>query len=162
MDRLDARVADRFLVQHTAGRFESWAGRNEFPFWTQNELFWDRDVTLPGGFVSYRTPLERPSLQLRAGHFGLPDGAVNVRGRMAAGQVFADAPLPRAWSLKGAVGVFDLSGAGRSRYLLSGNGQRDYRIATASVQVAWASRGAPPDPGRCRSPAQPARREKRC
>jgi hypothetical protein len=141
-DRLTG-VADRFLVQHTAGRFESWAGRNEFPFWTQNELFWDRDVTLPGGFISYRTPLETPSLQLRAGYFGLPDGAVNVRGRMAAGQVFAAAPLSRVWSLKGAVAVFDLSGAGRTRHLLSGNGQRDYRIATASVQVAWASRGAP-------------------
>jgi len=27
-------VPDRFLLQHAAGPFESWIGRNEFPFWT--------------------------------------------------------------------------------------------------------------------------------
>jgi hypothetical protein len=133
-DRVTA-VADRFLVQHTTGRFESWIGRNEFPFWSQNEFFWDRGVTVPGGFVSYRTSLRNPSLQVRAGYFGLPDGAVDVRGRMAAGQVVLAGRLSRLWSLQGAAGLFALDGAARTRYLLTGNGHRDYRIGVGSAQL---------------------------
>ena len=135
-----AVVADRFSAQYTAGRFDTWVGRNEFPFWTQNEMFWDRDVTLPGGFVAYRAPLRRASLQTRAGVFGLPDGAVDIRGRMAAGQAVLETPLSRAWSLQAAVGLFDMAGARATRHLLSGNGTRDYRIATGSVQIARALR----------------------
>ena len=136
-------IADRYSVQHTAGRFEWWIGRNEFPFWTQNEMSWDRDVTLPGGFVSYRIPLRRASLQTRAGYFGLPDGAVGIGGRMGAGQAVLNAPLSRVWSLQAAGGLFDLAGARETRHLLSGNGVRDYRIAAASVQIARGLSGGP-------------------
>jgi hypothetical protein len=135
-------LPDRFLVQHSAGPLQSWIGRNEFPFWTQNELFWDRDVTLPGGFVSYRRPIGAMWLHTRAGYFGLPDGAVAIRGRMAAGQVSAGSSLSEHWSWQGAVGLYDMQGAARSRHLLTGDGTRDYRIAIASFQFTRAVDGA--------------------
>jgi hypothetical protein len=128
-------VPDRYLVQYAGGRVESWVGRNEFPFWSQNELFWDRDVTLPGGFLSYTAPVARASLQLRGGYFGLPDGALDVRGRMAAGQASVSSRLAGSWSMQGAVGLFDMRGASRTSHLLSGNGRRDYRIGVGSLQI---------------------------
>jgi hypothetical protein len=134
-------VPDRFLLQYTPGRFDAWIGRNEFPFWTQNELFWDRDVTLPGGFASYRIPVGAASLQARGGYFGLPDGALAVRGRMAGGQLSGGGSLPGAWSWQGAVGLFDLYGASRTRHLLAGNGTRDYRIGVTSIQFTRALAG---------------------
>lgn len=129
-------VPDRYLLQYAGGAIESWVGRNEFPFWSQNELFWDRDVTLPGGFVSYSVPIARASLQVRGGYFGLPDGALDVRGRMAAGQVSAGGRLSARWAMQGAFGLFDMQGASRTSRLLSGNGRRDYRIGVGSVQVS--------------------------
>lgn len=134
-DRFTA-VPDRYLVQYAGGRIESWVGRNEFPFWSQNELFWDRDVTLPGGFLSYTAPVARASLQVRGGYFGLPDGALGVRGRMAAGQLSVSRRLAGPWSMQGAVGLFDMQGASRTSHLLSGNGRRDYRIGVGSLQIA--------------------------
>lgn len=51
-DELDF-VVDRYFVQYKGGPFLSWAGRNLFPFWQQNELFWDegRDPDRSRGVV---------------------------------------------------------------------------------------------------------------
>jgi hypothetical protein len=127
-------VADKYVVHYTANRIDIWGGRNEFPFWTQNEMFWDRDVTLAGGAVAYRAPLRRPALRLTAGYFGLPDGAVELRGRMAAGQIVAAVPVSDALSFQAAAGLFDMHGASTNKYLLA-SGARDYRIAVGSLQA---------------------------
>lgn len=131
-------VADRFVVQHAGRRFEAWAGRNEFPFWSQNELFWDRDVTLPGGFFAYGAPAGRRLVQARAGWFALPDGAVEFRGRMVAGQVMAGGSIARGSSLQAAAGLFDLHGAAAPKHLLR-KSPRDYRVGVASVQLTQAA-----------------------
>ena len=42
-------VVDRYFVQYQARRrLAAWGGRNVTPFWQQNELFWDEDVTPTG------------------------------------------------------------------------------------------------------------------
>ena len=41
-------VADRYFIQFKQDAFTGWAGRNTSPFWQQNELFWDEDVTPTG------------------------------------------------------------------------------------------------------------------
>src|SRR5690606_37014356 len=34
-------VVDRYFVQYQQKPLTLWGGRNNFPFWAQNELFWD-------------------------------------------------------------------------------------------------------------------------
>lgn len=39
---------DKVFLAGDHGPFWWWAGKNTFPFWSQNELFWDQDVTPEG------------------------------------------------------------------------------------------------------------------
>lgn len=41
---------DKIFFRYDRGVYWGWVGKNSFPFWTQNELFWDDDVT-PEGLV---------------------------------------------------------------------------------------------------------------
>jgi len=41
---------DKVYIKGDFGKIWWWAGKNSFPFWKQNELFWDDDVT-PEGLV---------------------------------------------------------------------------------------------------------------
>jgi hypothetical protein len=72
-DELDF-VADRYFVQYKSGPFLSWAGRNITPFWQQNELFWDEDVTPTGLAASYDVKAGPGTLTGTAGHSTCPTG----------------------------------------------------------------------------------------
>ncbi|MEX2577830.1 MAG: putative porin [Verrucomicrobiales bacterium] len=39
-------VLDKYYYQRDDGDTKFWAGRNQYPFWKQNELFWDDDATI--------------------------------------------------------------------------------------------------------------------
>ncbi|MBT8286991.1 MAG: putative porin, partial [Bacteroidia bacterium] len=41
---------DKIFFRYEKGEYWGWVGKNSFPFWKQNELFWDDDV-LPEGLV---------------------------------------------------------------------------------------------------------------
>ncbi len=41
---------DKIYFKYQKGDYWGWVGKNSFPFWKQNELFWDDDVT-PEGLV---------------------------------------------------------------------------------------------------------------
>ena len=45
--------ADRYFVQYKEGPLTAWGGRNTTPFWQQNEMWWDEDVTPTGAAASY-------------------------------------------------------------------------------------------------------------
>lgn len=57
-DEFDAKGVnvDKAYVRGVHGPAWAWAGKNSFPFWTQNELFWDEDVTPEGFSAGYAFP----------------------------------------------------------------------------------------------------------
>jgi hypothetical protein len=91
-DELDF-VADRYFIQFKHGGFSGWGGRNTSPFWQQNELFWDEDVTPTGLAGAYDTPLGKGELTTTAGAFYVPDGGYDLNGQMVAGQLKYSLPV---------------------------------------------------------------------
>ncbi|MDH3604321.1 MAG: substrate-binding domain-containing protein, partial [Candidatus Tectomicrobia bacterium] len=59
-----------------------WAGRNSLPFWKQNELFWDDDVTPAGAGFNYKNEFEDGFLEVNAGYLVLPAELMSVRPEM--------------------------------------------------------------------------------
>jgi hypothetical protein len=113
-----------------------WGGRNSFPFWKQNELFWDDDVTLLGGAAGFDYAADFGKLSLIGGYFRLPDGTVHYAGEMGAGQVVYSGEVSEGVRLTAAAGLFALDGDGDGDiHLRNNNGQRDYTIGVASLQV---------------------------
>jgi len=130
-------VLEQWFVQLNSGAVQTWIGRNQFPFWAHNnnEMFWSNNATIAGGFALYRIPNTWPDIELRGGYFGLPDGAYDIAGSMGAGQaIMTFNPVPD-WTFTGSAGLFVLNGADNSRYLLDGNGTRDYQIGIFSWQA---------------------------
>jgi Putative porin len=83
LERLYARVSSE--------RFSFWFGKNSNPFWHQNELFWDDDVTLEG--IAGTATIHREnglSLEGRAGYFILDTPNSNTfadQSHISAGQI---------------------------------------------------------------------------
>jgi hypothetical protein len=140
-DALDF-VADRYFVQFKRGAFKAWGGRNTTPFWQQNELFWDEDVTPTGLAGSYDQKISTGTLTATGGAFYLPDGGVGLNGRMVAGQLKYALPItPSLFTT--AIGLHYIDGETGSSHLRNGNGDRDYVIGTASVQWSIPVSGRP-------------------
>lgn len=89
----------------------AWAGKNAFPFWTQNELFWDEDVNPEGVAAGAVLPLGDSGLKLKptAGYFLFEGSGSSNRYRdkahLAAGQLAAEWGLAAA-DLSAAAGLF--------------------------------------------------------
>lgn len=128
-----AVVADRYFVQFADRGFTAWAGRNATPFWHQNELFWDDDVTPTGLAVTYRAAALKGSITATAGAFYLPDGGYRLNGKMLAGQVVYMMKRKNA-HFTFASGLHYLNGRKGAIYLRDGNGARNYAIGVESVQ----------------------------
>jgi hypothetical protein len=131
-------VADRYFLQYKRGPAYVWGGRNLLPFWYQNELFWDEDVTPTGVGGAYDHALGKGRLTAAAGGFFLPDGAWNLNGQMLAGQVKWTSPV-KPGQLTVATGLNGLFGDDGAEYLRNRNGARDYLISVTSAQwtVPW-------------------------
>lgn len=113
-------------------------GRDTYPFWKQNELFWDDDVTLPGLAVGRR----RGALTLTAAWLALPDGGVDFGGTLLGAQALLSrraGPL----DLDLAFTVLALEGDSGTRFLRQGNGARDYTLWQASLRLRREWRGRP-------------------
>lgn len=132
---------DRWYLNAAGEHIWGWAGRNAFPFWKQNEMFWDDDVAavgLAGGWTS-------GGFSLRAAELGLPVGMKDFSGRLSALQiVYRRGSEARAWTLAAGYYAFDANrddpDAARLR---NGNGRRDYSIAVVSAQTRLAAAGRP-------------------
>lgn len=138
-----AEVAvDRWFVRFEKGRTQTWLGRDSSPFWKQNELFWDDDVTLTGATVRQQLGGGARGLQLVGGFYKLPDGMEDFAGNLAAGQaVYSRTRGELGFTL--ASGIFFLRGDEGARHLRNGNGRRDYTIWTASAQARWSGDEGP-------------------
>lgn len=131
-DELDF-VVDRYFVQYKRDALTSWAGRNITPFWFQNELFWDEDVTPTGVAGSYEMGAGSGTLNAVAGGFFLPDGGYDLNGEMLAGQLRYTLPIKPS-RLTTAGSLHYMNGESGANNLLNRNGERDYLIGVGSVQ----------------------------
>ena len=129
-------VFDKWYARYARDSFWIWGGRNSFPFWKQNELFWDDDVTPAGIAAGYNLSKEYGKFSFNGGVFKLPDGAVDFNGSLAAGQiVYSSAFKNVVLTLAG--GVFAIDGETGSENLLNGNGARDYTLWVGNAQLKF-------------------------
>ncbi len=126
-------VFDKYYLRFSSQRFWAWGGRNSFPFWKQNELFWDDDATPAGLAVGLKNPWSKSEFALNAGLFALPDGAVGYSGQLGAiqGVLTTEAGKGRFVAAGGLFRFFGEPGAERLR---NGNGRRDYTILVGNLQ----------------------------
>jgi hypothetical protein len=135
-------LVDRWYLQAKGARGWAWAGRNGFPFWKQNELFWDDDVTPAGVAAGFERTHGSSKIAVTAGGFALPDGGRNFHGRLTAGQVVATTRRGTT-DLVAAAGLYRLDGEPGARFLRNGNGGRDYLLEVVSLQLRRPLGGRP-------------------
>ena len=127
-------VPDQWFLRFDGAEGWAWLGRNSFPFWKPTELLWDDDVTLVGGAAGKDLTATGGTWTLVGGHFALPDGAVDLHGRLTGGQLrFQREEQP--WHLQSALGYFAIEGEEGAQNLRFDNGVRDYRIWAASFRL---------------------------
>src|SRR5690606_16603905 len=120
-------------------------GRNGLPFWKQNELLFDDDVTMAGAAATWEDEVGPGALTLTGGYFSPPVGMRQFAGNMLGGQV----PYrPELGGLRWAFALggyrFDANpGDPDAGLLQQGNGRRDYGIVAASAQAQWSVREVP-------------------
>ena len=124
---------DRAYFETRRKRGKVWLGRNGLPFWKQNELYWDDDVTPLGmGFVFGAYKGKDEKLAVRGGYFALPVGMREFAGELGALQLEYSSTR-----LTAALGVLAFEADPEDRdaaTLLRGNGGRDYKIWIGSLQ----------------------------
>lgn len=140
-DNLDF-VIDRYFLQFKQNGFTGWAGRNTPPFWQQNEMFWDEDVTLTGLAGSYDAHLGKGNLSISGGAFCLPDGGYEFNGQRYSGQLKYSLPVKTS-QVTLAAGLHYLNGQSGAKNLRNKNGERDYLIGVASAQWSIPVKGIP-------------------
>jgi hypothetical protein len=137
---------DKWFLKGKTGNLWGWAGRNSFPFWKPNELFWDDDVTPAGLAAGYKVPVNDDTrVALNAGYFSLPAGMQEFSGNLGAGQIVLNTKIADT-GITAAAGLFsfdadedDVDGA----IYLQGNGMRDYTIWVTNVQAKLNAGGKP-------------------
>jgi len=135
-------VLDKWFVRYQTKNFSTWAGRNSFPFWKQDEIFWDDTVTVAGAAMSYAFKARRASLAFNAGFFSSPDGAVNWKGQFGGAQVVGETLYgPVQFTAAGA--FYRFFGKSGAEHLRNGNGEREYAIWIGSLQSRFKAGNIP-------------------
>jgi len=126
-----------------------WVGRNSLPYWKQNEMFWDDDVTPAGLAAGYKTKFGANQLAVNAGYFSLPAGMQQFAGNLGLAQVVFSTQFG-ANKLTAAGGLLAFDGASLDKdpdvahsSLWDGNGARDYNIWITSLQGKFKAGGLP-------------------
>jgi hypothetical protein len=127
-------VWDKWFMKIKKGGASAWGGRNSFPFWKQNELFWDDDATPAGLALRYSHPVGGGTLTANGGYFALADGMKRFIPFLGAGQLVYSAELGGA-TLTAAAGGFFFDGRSGAENLRNGNGARDYTIWVGNLQA---------------------------
>ncbi len=124
---------DRYYLQFKQGPLTVWGGRNTTPFWQQNEMFWDEDVTPTGVAVTYESKLASGTLTSTGGAFALPDGMTKLNGNLIGGQL-KYSPKLASGQLTLAGGLYSFDGKRGAANLRNRNGVRGYTIGVLSAQ----------------------------
>ncbi len=131
---------DKYFVSFNEGNASFWAGRNSLPFWKQNELFWDDDVTPLGVAAMWKVE----NFKINLGYFSLPVGMQEFSGNLLSAQAVYDTKLQNDGALTLAGGVLNVDGNpadSDAATLLDGNGGRDYMSWIASAQYKTTAGG---------------------
>jgi hypothetical protein len=135
-------VFDKWYIAFSNPFRGLWLGRNSLPFWKQNELFLDDDVTLAGAGYQQRFGGANGRFVLNLAYAELPDGMEEFNGKLGGGQFVVETRSnPIDFTLAAGGYVFD--GEEGARYLRNGNGDRDYTIWIGSVQARFMRAGQP-------------------
>ncbi len=136
---------DRWYLRGKAGGFSAWAGRNNLPFWTQDELLFDDDVSYVGLAATWSAKVGTGSLSVAGGYFSPPVGMRVFSGNMAGAQIAYQPELAGVhWSI--ALGGYEFGGDAAdpdAGTLLQGNGARDYLLLQCSLQARFDAGGRP-------------------
>lgn len=124
---------DRYFVQFKQDGLTAWAGRNTTPFWQQNEMFWDEDVTPTGVALTHDGKFAAGNLTATAGAFGLPDGMNDLNGTLIGGQLKYGQKYPDG-QLTLAAGLYSFDGKRGATHLRNRNGVRGYLVGVLSAQ----------------------------
>ncbi len=138
---------DKWYMKAKGGGFSGWAGRNSHPFWKQDELFWDDDVTPLGIAASYAAKIGNAhSLAVNTGVFSMPVGMQNTTGNLFGGQGVYALSIGDTTKLTFAAGYFvfdadknddNATGANDALALRDGNGLRDYNTLMLNGQAKF-------------------------
>jgi hypothetical protein len=135
---------DKVFIQVASGALWGWGGKNSFPFWKQNELFWDDDVTPEGVAGGYGTEAGPGRFEARAGAFVLdePDAGdeFSESAHLLAGQALFSARHEET-ELTVAAGLFDFDD--NPEYANEALRDLDHLILTVSFQAALRAGGRP-------------------
>jgi hypothetical protein len=131
-------VMDQWFIRGRTEGMEAWLGRNTFPFWrhNNNEMFWNDNATIAGSYLQLDLfESETTQVEVRTGYFALPDGAIDFSGQLTAAQLVAGHQINHEWKVTGSAGYFHINGSGDTKYLVDGNGDRDYKIGILSLEA---------------------------
>lgn len=138
---------DKWYFQYTAGGTKTWLGRNSLPWWHQDELVFDDEITPAGLGFTYKTKvLANSALTVNTGVFTLPEGMQDFRGDLLLAQVVWDIKISDIdYTFAGGyLGIdADPLGPGETTILLQGNQDRDYSTFVGNVQVRMDTGGKP-------------------
>lgn len=136
---------DKWFFQYQTEKTKTWVGRNSLPWWHQDELVWDDDVTPAGIGFTFATPLSAGKLTVNAGLFTLPEGMRDFRGDLVLGQLVYETKIgdSKLVLAGGYLGIDADEQQGASPLLLQGNELRDYSTITASGQWKMPLGGKP-------------------
>jgi hypothetical protein len=146
-DTGDAHVnLDKWFVKGTRGKLWGWAGRNSLPFWKQNDMIWDDDVT-PSGVAGGlgQSVGERGKLTFHLGYFSLPVGMQEFAGNLGLGQIVYENDGDRFdFTVAGGLLRIEANPSDMDAATLRfGNGLRDYSIVVVDAQVKLGVGGRP-------------------
>jgi len=131
---------DRAFIQGTWSLGWVWGGKNVSPFWMQNELFWDEDVTPEGVAAGLVFKLGESAVRLKptAGYF-IMEGSGSSNGfsdkaYVAATQVAVEVPLSKV-DLSGAAGFYSFNDNPATTDIALAD--MDYAIWVAGARVVF-------------------------
>ncbi len=136
---------DKWFLKAKYNELWGWVGRNSIPFWKQNELFWDDDVTPAGIAAGYKLKFGGTELGLNTGYFSLPVGMQAFGGNLGLGQLVLSTKVGgNKFTASGGTLIFDANpdddeadivfDNGNRVLLLNGTNEMDYSLLIASLQ----------------------------
>ncbi|MFN0274333.1 MAG: putative porin [Chitinophagales bacterium] len=106
---------DRAFIKYTCKGLTAWTGKNTFPFYYQDELFWDEDVSPEGLYASYEIKNEIGTLKVKpaAGMFFISSAGkpFDKDRTLLAGQIHLNHKSEKT-ELNLATGIFNMDSLG--------------------------------------------------
>jgi hypothetical protein len=135
---------DKWFFKAKAKGAWAWAGRNDIPFWKQNNLFWNSNATIAGVGAGFKSG-GNTSIAVNAGHFSLPVGMREFSPSLTLGQaVFSTKFSGGGFTASTGVLSFEAnSDDDQAAILLNSNGLRDYQILVGSLQANFKAGSLP-------------------